>query len=85
MTVEKFALTAKPDENAKIVVNTPCDVFDEFNSDKTFLQDSVYGSINWLVQMDTPGRDCLQNADGTYKYNVPAPAIVDVVLGISKG
>jgi hypothetical protein len=83
-----FALIAKLDENAKVVVKTPCGVTDPFNLKKNVLQDSVFGPIKCSVQIDTLGRDCLTSGDGVYSYkniiDVPPLAMIDDVLGIAK-
>jgi hypothetical protein len=63
-----FALIAKLDENAKVVVKTPCGVTDPFNLKKSVLQGSVFGPIKCSVQIDTHGRDCLSSGDGVYSY-----------------
>jgi hypothetical protein len=85
---DKFALIAKLDENAQVVVKTPCGVTNPFNLKKSVLQGSVFGPIKCSVQMDTLGRDCLQTGDGIYSYkniiDVPPLAMIDDVLGISK-
>ena len=81
-------LIAKLDEKTKVVVKTPCGVTDQFDLEKTVLQGSVFAPIKCSVQVDTLGRDCLRTGDGIYSYkdviDVPALAMVDDVLGVSK-
>ena len=85
---DKFALIAKLDENAEVVVKTPCGVTDQFNLKRLVMQGSVFGPIKCSVQMDTLGRDCLANGDGIYKYKdtleTPALAMIDDIIGVSK-
>ena len=85
---DRFALIAKLDEKARVVVKTPSGDTDPFKLNKTVLQGSVFAPIKCAIQMDTLGRDCLTNGDGIYKYkntiDVPALAMIDDILGVSK-
>ena len=85
---DKFALIAKLDQKAKVVVKTPCGVTESFDLNRIVMQGSVFGPIKCSVQMDTLGRDCLANGDGIYRYkdavDTPALAMIDDVIGVSK-
>ena len=84
---DKFALIAKMDEEANVVVKTPCGLTDEFQLDKLVMQGSVFGPIKSTIQIDTLGRDCESYNQGLFKYKnvlstVPL-ALIDDCLGIS--
>ena len=64
----KFALIAKLDEKADVVVKTPCGLTDEFTLDQLVMQGSVFGPIKSTIQIDTLGRDCQKNNQGLFKY-----------------
>ena len=55
---DKFALIAKMDEKAKVVVKTPCGPTEKFELSKLVMQGRVFGPIKSTIQIDTLGRDC---------------------------
>ena len=83
----KFALIAKLDEKADVVVKTPCGLTDEFTLDQLVMQGSVFGPIKSTIQIDTLGRDCQKNNQGLFKYknvlSIPPLALIDDCLGFS--
>ena len=82
---DKFALIAKMDETAKVVVKTPCDPTDEFTLNKIVMQGSVSGPIKLTIQIDTLGRDCQNQNQGKFLYknvmSVILLALIDDCLG----
>ena len=84
---DKFAVIAKLDEQAEVVVKTPCGTTDKFNLKKSVMQGTVFAPIKCSVQIDTLGRDCLANGEGLYEYknivDVPALSMVDDVIGVT--
>ena len=82
-----FAMIAKLDENAKIVVKTPSGTTDKFELSKIVMQGTVFAPIKCSIQIDTLGRDCLANGDALYEYksivDVPVLAMVDDILGVA--
>ena len=66
--VNKFALIAKMDENAKVLVKSPCGPTDEFTLQKIVMRGSVFGPIKSTVQIDTLGRDCEKYNQGMFQY-----------------
>ena len=85
---DKFAMIAKLDKNAKVVVKTPVGVTEKFGMKKKVMQGTVFGPIKCSVQIDTLGRDCLTNGDGLYTYKdlveIPALSMVDDIVGVTK-
>ena len=65
---DKFALIAKMDETAEVVVKTPCGPTDEFTLQKIVMQGSVFGPIKSTIQIDTLGRDCQNQNQGKFLY-----------------
>ena len=65
---DKFAMIAKLDEHANVVVKTPCGTTDGFELKKAIMQGTVFAPIKCSIQIDTLGRDCLANGDGLYEY-----------------
>ena len=84
----KFALIAKMDERAQVVVKTPCGPTDEFTLKRIVMQGSVFGPIKSTIQIDTLGRDCQKHNQGLFKYknvlSIIPLALIDDCLGISK-
>ena len=85
---DKFALIAKLDEKAKVIVKTPCGPTDEFTLEQIVMQGSVFGPIKSTIQIDTLGRDCQSNNQGMFKYknvlDITPLAFIDDCLGFSK-
>ena len=83
----KFALIAKLDEEADVIVKTPAGPTEEFKLKELIMQGSVFGPIKSTVQIDTLGRDCIKNNQGLYKYknvvSIPPLALIDDCLGFS--
>ena len=69
----KFALIAKLDEKAEVVVKTPAGSTDEFYLEKLIMQGSVFGPIKSTIQVDTLGRDCIKYNQGLFKYKNVIP------------
>ena len=84
---DKFAMIAKLDEHADVVVKTPCGTTDKFELEKAIMQGTVFAPIKCSIQIDTLGRDCLANGDGLYQYknmvDVPGLSMVDDLIGVS--
>ena len=84
---DKFAMIAKLDENAQVVVKTPVGVTEEFELTRKVMQGTVFAPIKCSVQIDSLGRDCLNTGEGLYEYKgmveVPALSMVDDILGIT--
>ena len=83
----KFALIAKLDEEADVIVKTPCGPTDEFKLRELVMQGSVFAPIKSTIQIDTLGRDCLQHNQGLFKYknvlSITPLALIDDCLGFS--
>ena len=81
---DKFAMIAKLDEHAKVVIKTPLGTTEKFELNNIVMQGTVFGPIKCSVQMDTFGRDCLANGDGVYEYkgvvDVPVLAMIDDLI-----
>ena len=84
---DKFAMIAKLDEHANVVVKTPCGTTDGFELKKAIMQGTVFAPIKCSIQIDTLGRDCLANGDGLYEYKniveVPGLSMVDDLVGVT--
>ena len=84
---DKFAMIAKLDEHAKVVVKTPVGTTEKFELNKIVMQGTVFAPIKCSIQIDTLGRDCLANGDGIYEYknvvDVPGLSMVDDLIGVS--
>ena len=83
----KFALIAKLDEEAEVVVKTAAGTTTEFKLEELIMQGSVFGPIKSTIQIDTLGRDCLKYNQGLFKYknvlSIPPLALIDDCLGFS--
>ena len=84
---KKFALIAKLDEEAEVIVKTPAGPTTEFKLEELIMQGSVFGPIKSTIQIDTLGRDCMKNNQGLFKYksvlSIPPLALIDDCLGFS--
>ena len=84
---KKFALIAKLDEEAEVIVKTPAGPTNEFKLEDLIMQGSVFGPIKSTIQIDTLGRDCMKNNQGLFKYksvlSIPPLALIDDCLGFS--
>ena len=84
---DKFALIAKLDEKAKVVVKTPCGTTDQFNLKQSVMQGTVFAPIKCSVQIDTLGKDCFANGDGLYEYknivDIPTLSMIDDLIGVT--
>ena len=84
---DRFAMIAKMDEHAKVVVKTPSGTTDKFELNRIIMQGTVFAPIKCSIQIDTLGRDCLTNGDGLYEYkgivDVPALSMIDDVVGVT--
>ena len=84
---DKFAMIAKLDEHANVVVKTPCGTTDKFELRRAIMQGTVFAPIKCSIQIDTLGRDCLANGDGLYEYknvvDVPGLSMVDDLVGVT--
>ena len=85
---DKFALIAKLDEKADVVVKTPCGNTDQFTLENIVMQGSVFGPIKCTIQIDTLGRDCQQYNQGCFKYknvlSITPLSLIDDCIGFSK-
>ena len=88
ITDNKFALIAKLDEAANVIVKTPCGVTEEFELNKLVMQGSVFGPIKATTQIDTVGRDCRNYNQGMFLYknvlSIVPLSFIDDCLGFSK-
>ena len=77
---DKFAIIAKMDEIARVVVKTLCGVTDEFTLEKL----SVFGPIKSTITIDTLGQDCENCNKGLFRYKnllfLPPLALIDEIL-----
>ena len=84
---DRFAMIAKLDELAKVVVKTPSGITDKFELNRTVMQGTVFALIKCSIQIDSLGRDCLANGDGLYEYknvvDVPALSMIDDIVGVT--
>ena len=84
---KKFAVIAKLDEEAEVIVKTPAGPTSEFKLKELIMQGSVFGPIKATVQIDTLGRDCMKHNQGLFKYksvlSIPPLALIDDCLGFS--
>ena len=85
---DRFALIAKMDETANVIVKTPCGPTDEFSLDRLIMQGSVFGPIKATIQIDTLGRDCENYNQGMFLYknvlSLTPLALIDDCLGFSR-
>ena len=85
---DKFALIAKLDETANVVVKTPFGPTDEFSLEKLVMQGSVFGPIKATTQIDTLGRDCKDFNQGIFLYknvlSILPLSFIDDCLGFSQ-
>ena len=85
---DRFALIAKMDEKAEVIVKTPCGPTNEFTLQKIVMQGSVFGPIKSTIQIDTLGRDCQGYNQGLFKYknvlSIPPLALIDDCIGFSR-
>ena len=84
---DKFALIAKMDQKANVIVKTPCGPTEEFTLEEIVMQGSVFGPIKSTIQIDTLGRDCQTHNQGMFKYknvlSITPLALIDDCLGFS--
>ena len=84
---DKFALIAKLDEVANVIVKTPLGPTDEFTLDKLIMQGSVFGPIKATTQIGTLGSDCENYNQGMFLYknvlNIVPLSFIDDCLGFS--
>ena len=84
---KKFALIAKLDAEAEVIVKTPAGPTTEFKLEELIMQGSVFGPIKSTIQVDTLGRDCIKHNQGLFKYksvlSIPPLALIDDCLGFS--
>ena len=84
---DRFAMIAKLDELAKVVVKTPSGITDKFELNRTVMQGMVFAPIKCSIQIYSLGRDCLANGDGLYEYknvvDVPALSMIDDIVGVT--
>ena len=86
---DKFALIVNLDKTSNAIIRTPVGESKPLKLNDTIMQGSVSSSLKCSTQVDTLGRDCLNDDSLTiYKYksivNVPPLSFVDDVLGVSK-
>ena len=88
VTDDKFALIAKLDETANVIVKTPCGPTEEFNLNRLIMQGSVFGPIKATTQIDTLGRDCRDYNQGLFLYknvlSIVPLSFIDDCLGFSR-
>ena len=84
---KNFALIAKLDEEAEVVVKTPAGPTNEFKLNELIMQGSVFSPIKSTIHIDTLGRDCINYNQGLFKYknvvSIPPLALIDDCLGFS--
>ena len=85
---DKFYLLSELDKKCKVVVKTPCGDTKSFNLRNVIMQGSVFGSLKCCIQIDSLGRDCLSEEEGSclYKYkniDIMSLSFIDDILGIS--
>ena len=84
---DKFALIAKLDKVAKVIVKTPLGPTDEFTLDQLVMQGSVFGPIKATTQIGTLGSDCTNYNQGMFLYknvlNILPLSFIDDCLGFS--
>ena len=88
MNDDKFPLLYNFNKNVNIVVKTPVGKTDRTNISDAITQGCVFGPMLCSKQVDTIGKECLEESKHTYLYRgeVPIPplAMVDDVLSVTE-
>ena len=85
---DNLALIHLANETNKVAVKTPHGLTERKVVDKIVLQGGVFGPIKCSVQVDTIGKECLENEKHLYKYKdtvgIPPLGMVDDLLAVAE-
>ena len=88
MKDDKFALLHNFNKNVNIVMKTPVGKTERANISDAITQGCVFGPMLCSKQVDTIGKECLEESKHTYLYRgeVPIPplSMIDDVLSVSE-
>ena len=83
---DKLALLYNINNNVKVAVKTPVGKTDHGNIENAIIQGDVFAPILCSRQVDTIGKECIENVKYTYMYTneveIPPLSMVDDVLCI---
>ena len=88
VTDDKFVLLANANSKAQVAVKTPWgSITERIPLEKLEMQGTVNAPLKASVQLDTLGKECIENNDGLFKYkqciNITPLIMIDDVLAIS--
>ena len=89
VTDDKFVLLANSNLKAQVAVKTPWgSTTERITLEKLEMQGTVPAPLKASVQLDTLGKECIENNEGLYKYKdcvqITPLIMIDDVLAISK-
>ena len=81
---DNLVLLYKANENNKVKIKTPCGNSEQILLKKIILQGETFGSIECSVQIDTFGKECINEEKLLYQYKdtvgIPPLGMVDDLL-----
>ena len=84
---DNLVLLYKANENNKVKIKTPCGNSEQILLKKIILQGETFGSIECSVQIDTFGKECINEEKLLYQYKdtvgIPPLGMVDDLLCVS--
>ena len=88
VTDDQFVLLANSNLKSQVAVKTPWGLITErISLEKLEMQGTVNAPLKASVQLDTLGKECIENSDGLFKYkqciNITPLIMIDDVLAIS--
>ena len=86
---DKFVLLANSNRKCQVAVKTPWgSITERIVLENIEMQGTVPAPLKASVQLDTLGKECLENNEGLFKYkdcvNLPPLVFVDDILAVSK-
>ena len=85
---DELPLIYKSDETSEIAVNTPFGITDRETVHKIVMQGEVLAPLKCSVQVDTIGKECIEEKKNLYQYkekvSIPPLGMVDDIIAVSK-
>ena len=85
---DELPLIYKSDETSEIAVNTPFGITARETVHKIVMQGEVLAPLKCSVQVDTIGKECIEEKKNLYQYKekvaIPPLGMVDDIISVSK-
>ena len=84
---DNLALIYEANRNINVAVNTPNGLTSRDNIERIVLQGDVFGPLECSVQVDTFGKECVEEEKHLYMYKeevgIPPLAMIDDLISVS--